>query len=119
MEIKKQKPPGKKLLKNMTNRTKWLIAAPLGLAMVGYGLCVFSEAGNIKHTGGDFQKWFLLGTYSLVMINAGLSIFGQAVIFKIRSEMRKNIKKVLKERQQKLQNQKPLSPTKMPTQQSI
>ena len=50
------KPPGKRLIANMPIRTKWLILAPLGLVLIGYGLCVFSEAGHLKHTGSRAWK---------------------------------------------------------------
>lgn len=101
MEVKPQKPPGKRLLKNMSLRTKWLLCSIGGLMLMGYGLCVFSEAGNLKHSGADTIKWVLLGTYSLVVFNAGVSIFGQAIIFKMMIENRKFIKKMLKERDKK------------------
>ena len=84
----------------MSTRAKWLFLSPLSLALIGYGLCVFNEAGHLKHTGQPFMKWFLLGTYSLIVINAGISLFGQAVIFRLqlhyRRELRRKVKKVEK-----------------------
>lgn len=78
-----------------------MILAPTGLMLVGYGLCVFSEAAFLKHSGQPFQRWFLLGTYSLIVVNAGLALFGQAVIFRaqieIRREMRRRIRKMVRE----------------------
>ncbi|CAH0994158.1 hypothetical protein EMA8858_00265 [Emticicia aquatica] len=101
MEVKKQKPPGKKMLKRMSLYTKWLLSAVGGLALIGFGLSVFSEAANLKHTNAPFLRWFLLGSYSLIMINGGLCVFGQAIIFKVRMEHKKLIKKALKERDKK------------------
>lgn len=101
MEIKKRKPPGKRLLKNMPLRVKWFLSAFVGMMLVGYGLCVFSEAGHLKHTNAPFLRWFLLGTYSLIMVNSGLALFGQAVIFRMRIENRKLIKNLLKDRDKK------------------
>ena len=98
MEVKKQKPPGKKMLKRMSLYTKWLLSAVGGLALIGYGLSVFSEAANLKHTNAPFLRWFLLGSYSLIMINGGLCVFGQAIIFKMKMESKKLIKKAMKER---------------------
>lgn len=98
MEVKNKKPPGKKMLKRMSLYTKWLLAAIGGLLLIGFGLCVFSEAANLKHTNSPFLRWFLLGSYSLIMINGGLCVFGQAIIFKVRMENKKLIKKALKER---------------------
>lgn len=114
MEVKSQKPPGTKLLKRLSLYTKWLIAAIGGLAMIGFGLCVFSEAANLKHTGSPFLRWFLLGSYSLIMINGGLSIFGKAIIYKIRLENKKIIKKQIKKAlKQKDKRRKKLTITKL------
>ncbi|WP_337044520.1 hypothetical protein [Emticicia sp. 17c] len=111
MEIKKQKPPGKRLLKNMPLRVKWFLSATIGMILVGFGLSVFSEAGHLKHTNGPFLRWFLLGTYSLIMVNSGLALFGQAIIFRMRIENRKMIKNLLKEKMKK--NKRPLTITKI------
>ena len=82
----------------MSLYTKWLLSAIGGLLLIGFGLSVFSEAANLKHTNAPFLRWFLLGSYSLIMINGGLCVFGQAIIFKIKIENKKLIKKALKER---------------------
>jgi hypothetical protein len=91
-------PPGKKLLSNMSTQTKWLLLAPVSLMLIGYGLCVFSEAGHLKHTGSPNVEWILLGTYSLILINGGISLFGQAVRYRIlidvRKETRRSIRKL-------------------------
>ncbi len=96
MAVAPSKPPGRRLIKRMSTRTKWLLLAPFSLILIGYGLCVFSEAANLKHTGEPFSRWFLLGTYSLVVINAGLSLFGQAIIFRMQIENRRTIRRYLK-----------------------
>lgn len=92
------KPPGKKLLSNLTTHTKWLILAPVSLILIGYGLCVFSEAGQLKHTGSPAIEWIILGTYSLILINGGLALFGQAVRYRVlmdvRKETRRSIRKI-------------------------
>jgi hypothetical protein len=98
MEVKKQKPPGKKMLKRMSLYTKWLLSAIGGLILIGFGLSIFSEAANLKHTNAPFLRWFLMGSYSLIMINGGLCVFGQAIVFKVRMENKKLIKKALKQR---------------------
>lgn len=101
MEVKGKKPPGKKLMKNMSLKIKWLLFATLGLVLVGYGLCAFSEAAHEKHTGSPFTRWFLLGTYSLIVVGAGLSVFGQAIVYKSQIENRKMMKKLLKKNKKK------------------
>ncbi len=113
MEVKKQKPPGKKMLKRMSLYTKWLLSAVIGLLLIGFGLSIFSEAANLKHTNASFLRWFLLGSYGLIMINGGLCVFGQAIIFKVKIESKKQIRKALKEREKR--STKKLTITKMET----
>ncbi|WP_229599541.1 hypothetical protein [Runella rosea] len=96
---KTSKPPGQKLVKRMNSRTKWLLLAPTSLVVIGYGLCVFSEAGHLKHTNAPFRQWFLMGTYSLIVINAGISLFGQAVIFRVQYQYRQEVRRKLKKMQ--------------------
>lgn len=96
------KPPGQKLVSKLSARTKWLILAPLGLVLIGYGLCVFSEAGNLKHTGSRTVEWVLLGTYSLILINGGLSLFGQAIYFRVMMDVRKETRRSLRKLETKL-----------------
>lgn len=95
------KPPGKKLLSKMTTHTKWLILAPVSLLLIGYGLCVFSEAGNLKHTGSRDVEWILLGTYSLILINGGLALFGQAVRYRVLMDVRKETRRSLRKMETK------------------
>jgi hypothetical protein len=98
MKVKEQKPPGKKMLKGMSLHTKWLLCAIGGLILMGFGLSIFSEAAHLKHTNAPLLRWSLLGGYSLIVINSALSIFGQAIIFKVRIENKKLIRKALKQR---------------------
>ena len=96
------KPPGKRLISTMPIRTKWLILAPLGLVLIGYGLCVFSEAGHLKHTGSRTIEWVLLGTYSLILINGGLSVFGQAIRFRVLMDVRRETRRSIRKLETKL-----------------
>jgi hypothetical protein len=96
------KSPGKKLLSNMSTHTKWLLLAPFSLLLIGYGLCVFSEASNLKHTGRPTREWVLLGTYSLILINGGLSFFGQAVRFRILMDVRKETRRSIRKLETKI-----------------
>jgi len=95
------KPPGKRLLKQLSTRTKWLILSPVSLMLIGYGLCVFNGAAQLKQQGEPFARWFLLGTYSLVVINSGISLFGQAVVYRaqmtIRREYRRRLRKEVRD----------------------
>ncbi len=69
---------------------RWFWMAPLGLALVGFGLCLLVEAGYYKHSGADTWDWFLYGTLALVVFNSGLSIFGGAVVNRARYERQKS-----------------------------
>ena len=68
------------------NKKKWLIQAPVGLALVGFGLCLLTEAGNTKFGGADWTVWVPYGTLALVVFNSGLSIFGNAILHRVRYE---------------------------------
>lgn len=82
----------------MSTRTKWLLLAPVSLALVGAGLCVLSEAGAAKHADAPFRQWFLWGTYGLILVNGGLSLFGQAVRFRVQLDYRRFVRRELKKR---------------------
>lgn len=97
------KPPGQRLVKRMSTRTKWMILAPVSLLIIGAGLCVFSEAAQAKHTGAPFRQWFLWGTYSLILINGGLSLFGQAVRYRAQLDYRRFVRRELKKRDRELE----------------
>jgi Na+/melibiose symporter-like transporter len=115
------KPPGKKLIKRMSTRTKWMILAPLGLVLFSFGLTVLSEAAHQRRTGEPTQVWVVLGLYSLVLINAGLILFGEALRFRIlldvRRETRRSMRQLLRKVNSKtarklLPDKKTKSPTK-------
>lgn len=90
------KPPGQRLVKRMSARTKWLILAPVGLLLIGAGLCVLVGAGYEMHAGAPFMRWFLKGTYSLILVNGGISIFGSAIRFRVMLDTRQLIRQELK-----------------------
>ena len=104
------KPPGRRLIKRMSTRTKWLILAPVSLALIGAGLCVFSEAGHAKHTGQPFRQWFLWGTYSLILINGGLALFGQAVRYRVQLDYRRFVRRQLKKQERQFVPKKRKTP---------
>ena len=62
---------------------RWLIQAPLGLMLVGFGACLIAEAAMAKYSG---QPWFWYGTLALCVLNGGLSIFGDAIVWRTRYE---------------------------------
>ena len=58
---------------------KWIFEAPLGLILIGAGLCLFGQSVIYKWRGEIVRKWFWWGTLSLVVFNAGICVFGDAV----------------------------------------
>ncbi len=63
---------------------RWLIFAPVGLVLTGFGLCLVAEAAILKFKGAPTLDWVLYGTIALVVFNSGLSFFGTAVVERIR-----------------------------------
>ena len=55
----------------------WRRFAPLGLLLVGAGVCVVTDASARRARGSG--TWVLEGTAGLLTLNAGLSVFGEAV----------------------------------------
>lgn len=96
------KPPGQRLVKRMSTRTKGLIVAPLGLLLFSAGLCVFSIAAGAHQAGAPFRQWFLWGGYSLILINGGLLLFGQAVRYRAQLDYRRFVRRELKKLEREL-----------------
>ena len=68
---------------------RWLIRAPLGLVLVGFGACLIAEAAMDKFEGLPTGHWVTYGTIALVVFYSGLSIFGDAVLQRCRYERAK------------------------------
>ena len=60
----------------MNPRVKWLLCSPLGLALLGFGLTLVTDAARAKSAG---EPWFWYGTLALVVFNAGIVFFGEGV----------------------------------------
>ena len=65
---------------------RWLLRAPLGLVIVGFGLCLVAEAALYKATHPPIWSWVGYGTLALVVFNSGLCIFGDAILQRMRYE---------------------------------
>ena len=91
------KPPGKRLIKRMSTRTKWMILAPCGLLIFSFGLTVLSEAAHQRRTGLPTQVWVVLGLYSLALINGGLIMFGEALRFRIMLHVRRETRRSMRQ----------------------
>ncbi len=66
-------------LTTKNEQKKWLIKAPLGLILIGFGSCLVAEAAMLKYSGAAVLNWVLYGTLALVVLNSGLCIFGDAI----------------------------------------
>jgi hypothetical protein len=64
----------------------WLIQAPLGLVLVGFGACLVAESAMLKYSGATTWQWVIVGTISLCVFNSGLCIFGNSILEKMRFE---------------------------------
>jgi hypothetical protein len=64
----------------------WLIQAPVGLVLVGFGACLVAEAAMLKYSGATTWQWVIAGTVALSVFNSGLCIFGNSILEKMRFE---------------------------------
>ncbi|MEM7575234.1 MAG: hypothetical protein AAF433_20170 [Bacteroidota bacterium] len=67
-------------------RRRWLIQAPLSLMIIGFGICLISEAAMLKYSGVTSWEWVKAGTLALVVFNTGLCLFGDSILQRVRYE---------------------------------
>lgn len=65
---------------------RWLLQAPIGLVLIGFGACLIAEAAMDKYDGAPVWQWVAYGTLALVVFNSGLSIFGDSILQRARYE---------------------------------
>lgn len=65
---------------------RWLLRAPAGLVLIGFGACLIAEAAMDKYDGVPTWHWVAYGTVALVVFNSGLSIFGDSILQRARYE---------------------------------
>ena len=65
---------------------RWLYQAPIGLILLGFGLCLVAESTVLKYSGVPAWKWIAAGTISLTVFNSGLCLFGDAILHRSRYE---------------------------------
>ncbi len=70
----------------MKAKIKWMIFAPLGLSLIGFGKSLISDAARAKNAG---EPWFWYGTIALCIFNAGIVFFGEAVKNAVLLELKK------------------------------
>jgi hypothetical protein len=71
-----------------THKTKWLVFAPTGLVVIGFGACLIQWATEMKQRGAPTAEWVGAGTVALGVFNAGISLFGRGVVEKVLHEVR-------------------------------
>ncbi len=64
----------------------WLIQAPSGLVLIGFGACLIAESAMLKASNAAWTQWVPAGTLALVVFNSGVSIFGNAILERVRYE---------------------------------
>ncbi len=64
----------------------WLLKAPLGLTIIGFGACLVAEAAMQKYDGVDTWQWIAYGTLALIVLNSGVSVVGSAVVHRSNYE---------------------------------
>jgi hypothetical protein len=65
---------------------RWLIQAPVGLVLVGFGVSLVAEAAMTKYDGAATWTWVGYGTLALVVLNSGLCLFGDSILHRVRYE---------------------------------
>ncbi len=65
---------------------KWKYQSPIGLTVIGAGVCLVAEASIQKFNGVEWWIWAGYGTIALVVLNTGISLFVDAALHRIRYE---------------------------------
>ena len=98
--MKETKPPGKKLVKRMSLRTKYWLLTIAGFVFIGGGLPILAESIYLKNTQQPFARWALMGCYAFILIFTGLAALQAGIRFRIlidvRREIRRNLKRIPK-----------------------
>jgi hypothetical protein len=111
-----KKPPGRRLVKRMPLRTKWLITLSAGLILLALGLYVMSSAVAMRTNPSENAiRSFLMTVYAITIICIAVYVFGQSVRFHVLMDLnrrlnkherdtekiiKKNLRKITKPRQQ-------------------
>ncbi|PPK85957.1 hypothetical protein CLV84_2870 [Neolewinella xylanilytica] len=56
----------------------WLLKAPLGLVLTGFGASLIGAATVRKQSGAPTLHWVSFGTLALTVFNSGLSVLADA-----------------------------------------
>ncbi|GAA3999388.1 hypothetical protein GCM10022408_07930 [Hymenobacter fastidiosus] len=72
----------------MTHKKKWLVFAPSGLLVIGFGACLIQWATAKKAGGAPTPEWVAAGTVALGVFNAGICLFGRGVAENVLYQLR-------------------------------
>lgn len=72
----------------MTHKKKWLVFAPSGLMVIGFGACLVQWASEMKQSGAPTSQWVAAGTVALGVFNAGVCLFGRGVAENVLYQVR-------------------------------
>jgi hypothetical protein len=72
----------------MTHKKKWLLFAPSGLMIIGFGTCLIQWATALQRKQVPTGEWVAAGTLALGVFNAGLCVFGRGVAEGVLHEIR-------------------------------
>lgn len=71
----------------MNHKRRWQLYAPLGLALIGFGVSIVGYAVERRTLGVTLSDWFFWGTAGLIVLNAGVACFGEAVKHRVLLEL--------------------------------
>ena len=72
----------------MTHKKKWLLFAPSGLVVIGFGTCLVQWASAKMERDEPATEWVVAGTVALCVLNAGVSLFGRGVAESVLYQLR-------------------------------
>ena len=106
MELPKShgKPPGRKIIKRMPARTKWILLTISGLLCSGAGVVVLSTAAIYTYHAHTTSQIVILGLYGMALLSSGVLILGQAFRFRILIDVRREARRNTRGVEKKLQD---------------
>ncbi|MFN8355663.1 MAG: hypothetical protein U0Y10_14495 [Spirosomataceae bacterium] len=94
--MKNPKPPGKKLVKRLSFRAKYLILTSVSILLIGSGLAILCEAAIMRYDKEPFLRWFLTGTYAYILVMTGVLLLQNATRYRILIDARKISRREIK-----------------------
>ncbi len=115
---KLHKPPGKRLLKNMTMAQKYWILGGVSALLIGTGLAVLCEASLLRFSGEPFVRWFFAGVFAFILIIGGLGLLQISTRYRTLMEVRRMMQREIKKSNKQISSQKSQNQKKAPNQEN-